>query len=212
MKITKFGHACISLEVKGLVILIDPGAYSPTPLLAQLDLILITHEHQDHISAPVLQTLIEKHPNVEIVTHAGLIKSLEGITAKITYITDGEIVHRGSVHIESFGKEHACIHHDIPLVQNTGFMINNYFYYPGDALHIPKKNIEVLALPVTAPWMRIEECIEYAKKVKPKVVFPVHDGMLKDFAIGLTRKIPEMLLMKHGIAFVDMMPGDTKEF
>ena len=72
--------------------------------------------------------------------------------------------------------------------------------------------MEVLALPVAAPWMRIEECIEYAKHIKPKSVFPVHDGMLKDFAIGMTRRIPEMLLAKHDIAFVDMMPGDSKEF
>ncbi len=212
MRITKYGHACIGIEVKDLSILIDPGAYNPTPELATLDLILITHEHQDHVSPDSLSALVSAHPHVEIITHSGLAKSLEGIKAKITYVSDGETLMRGGVTIESFGKEHACIHHDIPLVQNTGFMIDGYLYYPGDAFHIPTKHVEVLALPVAAPWMRIEECIEYAKAVKPTCVFPVHDGMLKDFALGMTRRIPEMLLAKHDIAFVDMMPGDSKEF
>ena len=212
MRVIKYGHACIGIEIKGLTLLVDPGAYNPTPELSKLDAILITHEHQDHVSPDSLRSLVSAHPGVEIITHNGLAKSLEGINAKITYVTDGEALTRKGVTIESFGKMHACIHRDIPLVQNTGFMIDGYLYYPGDAFHVPKKHVEVLALPVAAPWMRIEECIEYAKHIKPKSVFPVHDGMLKDFAIGMTHRIPEMLLAKHDIAFVDMMPGDSKEF
>ncbi len=61
---------------------------------------------------------------------------------------------------------------------NVGFMIAGRLFYPGDALTLPEKPVEVLALPAAAPWAKLSEIVDYAIAVKPTVAFPVHDSIL----------------------------------
>jgi L-ascorbate metabolism protein UlaG (beta-lactamase superfamily) len=167
------------IEVEKLVILIDPGVYAVVPEFPQLDLILITHEHPDHFDPEALTKLLTVHKECEVITHATMRKALMSLEIPSTLIEDGEVMIRKRVSIERIGAEHACIHPDLSPLENCGFYINEYLFYPGDSFVLPEKEVKVLALPVAAPWMRLEECIEYAKKVKPEAVFPVHDGMLR---------------------------------
>lgn len=213
MNITKFGHCCLLIEENGVRILTDPGNYNETPMVTGVDAVLITHEHQDHCHIESLQIILVKNPGARVMTHAGVGKILDAAGIKWESIADSEITEIKGVKIESHGTEHACIHHDLPLVQNTGFLIAEKLFYPGDSFHNPGKAIEILALPVAGPWMRLEEAIEYAKVVKPRVVFPVHDGMLRqEHQLGPTRRIPTMLLEPLGIRYEDMTEGMTKEF
>lgn len=213
MNITKFGHCCLLIEVKGVRILTDPGNYNATPEVERVDAILITHEHSDHLHVESLRAVLGKNPETAVFSHVGVGKILD--EAKITYtpIVDGETVIVKGVSIESSGSEHACIHHDLPAVQNTGFYIDETLFYPGDSFHDPKKEITILALPVAGPWMKLEEAIEYAKLIKPKVVFPVHDGMLRQgIELGPTRRLPTLLLEPLGITYVDMTEGSVHDF
>lgn len=213
MNITKFGHCCLLIEVDGARILTDSGNYNETPMVTDIDAILITHEHQDHCHVESLQIVLAKNPAARVITHAGVGKVLDEAGIKWEAIADGEAKEIKGVKLESHGTEHACIHHDLPPVQNTGFLIAEKLFYPGDSFHNPGKDIEILALPVAGPWMRLEEAIEYAKVVKPRVVFPVHDGMLRQgIELGPTRRLPTMLLEPLGIQYVDMTEGVTKEF
>jgi len=213
MNITKFGHCCLLIQVKGVRILTDPGNYNTTPEVEGIDAILITHEHQDHLHVESLQTVLGKNPVARVFSHAGVGKILDDAGIPYTLISDSETVVVKGVSIESSGSVHACIHHDLPAVQNTGFYIDETLFYPGDSFHNPNKKIAVLALPVAGPWMKLEEAIEYAKLIKPKVVFPVHDGMLRQgIELGPTRRISTLLLEPLGIKFVDMTEGSTYDF
>jgi L-ascorbate metabolism protein UlaG (beta-lactamase superfamily) len=63
MKITKIGHCCLLIEEKGLRILTDPGAWSEAQNeLKNIQLILITHEHQDHFYLDSLKQVLKKQP------------------------------------------------------------------------------------------------------------------------------------------------------
>ncbi|HEY4526835.1 MAG TPA: MBL fold metallo-hydrolase [Candidatus Paceibacterota bacterium] len=95
---------------------------------------------------------------------------------------------------------------------NSGFLIAKRLFYPGDSFFVPPVPVEILALPVSAPWMRIEEAIEYAKDIKPKIVFPVHDGMLKPEYRGSSRTLPHKLLTPVGVEFRDAVEGSVLEF
>lgn len=213
MYITKFGHCCLLIEVKGTRILTDPGNYNVSPEAERIDAILITHEHQDRLHVEGLRVVLGKNPEAKVFSHAGVGKILDEAGIPCTLITDGERVMVKGVSIESSGSEHACIHHDLPKVQNTGFYIDGTLFYPGDSFHNPGKSMEILALPVAGPWMKLSEAIEYAKAVKPKVVFPVHDGMLRqEHQLGPTRRIPAMLLEPLGIKYVDMVEGSVQDF
>lgn len=213
MKITKFGHCCLLIEVDGVRILTDPGNYCETPMETGIDAVLITHEHQDHCHMESLAIILAKNPAARVITHPGVGKLLDAAGIKWTVITDREKQDVRGVSVQSFGTEHACIHHDLPSVQNTGFLIAGKLFYPGDSFHQPGQPVEVLALPVAGPWMKLEEAIEYAKAVKPKKLFPVHDGMLRQgIELGPTRRIPTMLLEPLGINYVDMTEGKTQDF
>jgi L-ascorbate metabolism protein UlaG (beta-lactamase superfamily) len=213
MIITKFGHCCLLVEVDGVRILTDPGNYNETPMATGVDVVLITHEHQDHCHVESLQIVLAKNPDARVISHVGVGKILDTAGIKWEAITDGEAIQVKQVRIQSFGTEHACIHHDLPLVQNTGFLIAGRLFYPGDSFHNPGKMVEILALPVAGPWMKLEEAIEYAKVLKPKAVFPVHDGMLRqEHQLGPTRRIPKALLEPFGIEYVDMTEGTAHDF
>ncbi|MDP2838171.1 MAG: MBL fold metallo-hydrolase [Candidatus Moranbacteria bacterium] len=213
MKITKFGHCCLLIEVKGLWILTDPGNYNVTPKAEEIDVILITHEHQDHLHVDALKEILLRNPQAQVISHTGVGKILGEAGITHTLIADGEEKIVKGVSIESCSSEHARIHHDLPKVQNTGFFIDETLFYPGDSFHNPEKDITILALPVAGPWMKLEEAIEYAKTIKPKVVFPVHDGMLRqEHQLGPTRRISTMLLEPLGMKYVDMTEGSTHDF
>lgn len=213
MKITKFGHCCLLLEVGELRILTDPGNYNTCPIDANIDILLITHEHQDHCHTDAIEIIRSKNPNIEIITHKGVGEVLAKVNIAWSNITSGETLTRKGIAIQSIGSEHACIHHDLPPVQNTGFLIDHKLFYPGDSFELPLVPVDILALPVAGPWMKLSEAIEYTKEVKPKKVFPVHDGMLRqEHQLGPTRRIPTMLFEPLGIEYVDMQEGNTKEF
>ena len=100
------------------------------------------------------------------------------------------------------------MHSSIPPIANVGYFIANKLFYPGDALTNPKKPVEVLALPITAPWTKLDEVIDYSLAVKPNICFPVHDGNLK--SPGPFYRIPPTVLEPRGIKFI--APEINKEY
>jgi L-ascorbate metabolism protein UlaG (beta-lactamase superfamily) len=212
MKVTKVGHACLLVEEGKLKVLIDPGNYNPKPEASGLDVILITHEHDDHCFLPVLQEVLKENPQAEVITHEAVGKKLESSGITWTPIKDGEVIDRKEVKIASYGKEHAIIHRELPRFANTGFMIAGRFFYPGDALYKPPVSVEILALPTAAPWMRVEESIDYGRNVKPKIAFPVHDGIMVPAARGFAKMLAPKFFAPLGIDFRDATEGTVLEF
>lgn len=210
MIIKKLGHCCLIIEIDGIRILTDPGILSTAQNEARdIDLILITHEHADHLHIESVKIILGNNPGASIITNlsVGKILGKEGIAYE--KVEHGESITKG-VLIEGFGNEHAEIYKDFSRVQNTGYFIASKLFYPGDAFFVPPKTPEILALPVAGPWMKIKEAIDYAKEVKPKVCFPVHDGIIS--FISPFHKIPELMLKEVGIEFVPMLAGDECKF
>lgn len=181
MTITKFGHSCILVEEGNSRILIDPGAWSEGHTdLQHIDAILITHEHADHCDIESLQNILKNSPELKIYTNDGVGKKLGEAGISFERFVDGDSIQIKEVLVEGFGKNHAEIYSTLPHWDNTGFLIAERLFHPGDAVGvIPSKPVEILALPVVAPWLLLSDAIDYAKALKPKVVFPIHDGMLK---------------------------------
>lgn len=200
MRITKFGHACLLVEEGNARILIDPGAWSEIPSdLKNIDVILITHEHADHLSVEWLQKILLNNPQAVIYTNQGVGKKLEEVNLPFQLLEDGQSILVAEVSVEAFGKDHAIIYPTLQHWDNTGFLIGEKFFHPGDSFHVPSKSVEILALPVCAPWGKMSEMIDYAKTVKPRVAFPIHDGMLK--VTGPFHRIPEALLPPEGVSW-----------
>ncbi len=212
MKITKIGHCCLVIEEAGAKIMTDPGGFSTgQESVTGLDAVIITHEHADHLHVESLQTVIKNNPNAVVITNSSVAKILaeKGIAATVIEGAAASAVK--GVAIEALDAKHEEIFGDLGQVQNTGYFIGKLFY-PGDAFPQISKPVEVLALPVAGPWCRIRDAIQFALAVKPKVAFPVHDGMLQIDKLGAFHGAPSKVLPENGIAFTPLKAGETAEF
>lgn len=207
MKITKFGHSCILLDDGTTKILFDPGLYSKVPAI-DVDGIIITHVHQDHLDMDVLTPLLKNSPR--IITNSEVKTELDkhGISSEIA--EEGSSITVGTFTLEAFGNEHAVMHPDLPKFQNTGYLVNDKIFHPGDALFICPKPVEVLLLPVAAPWSKVSETLDYIATVKAKHNLAIHDGFLVDG--GAFHRFATMWCEKLSSEFIAPELGKEYEF
>lgn len=212
MKIKKLGHCCLVVEVNGKKVMTDPGTYTKDTHSKELgiNLILITHEHFDHLHIDSLKEVLRNNPKAIVVTNSGVGKLLDEADIKYQKLEDKQIGEFAGVDIEGHGNEHAEIFEYYSRVQNTGYFIGKKLFYPGDAFINPNKPVEILALPVVAPWLLLKQSILYAKDLKPRICFPMHDWNIK--LPGIFHKLPSMFLPKFGIEFKVLEENKEEEF
>jgi L-ascorbate metabolism protein UlaG (beta-lactamase superfamily) len=203
MTITKFGHCCLLIEIGGRRILTDPGRFSVgQDMLENIDIILITHEHADHCHTESLIHILNVNPEAIVVSNTSVAALLSQIEID-THIVEGrDSATVIDIVLEAYDGPHVEIFEDFGIVQNTGYLIENSFFYPGDAYTIPDKAVDILALPVAGPWCKVSDAIRYALKVNPRVAFPVHDATLTEIGKTVTYPHFERELTKEKIGFV----------
>lgn len=212
MKITKLGHCALVIEDSGKKLLTDPGNFTIETQEEErgLSVILITHEHGDHMHVSSVKKLVAENPGVVMVSNGSVAKLLENEGIACTVVGDGESREVAGFTIAGFGTKHAEIYGAMAQVENTGYLVNEKFYFPGDNFYNPQRPVDVLALPVAGPWMKISMAIDFAKAVKARAGFGVHDGMIvpgfRGFvAMLLKNLVPEM-------DFVEIKDGESHEF
>lgn len=211
MQITKFGHCCLLIEENNVRIITDPGVYSSKQdTQTEIDIILITHEHPDHFHIDSVKRIKANNPTSTIITNSSVGKILEAEGLPYTIIENGQTHSHDNVTIVGVGNAHATIYSTVPVPQNTGYLIANRFFYPGDSLTVPKESVDILALPVAGPWLKIAEAIDYALEVNPHVCFPVHDGIVK--AYGSAHSAPPTALEPAGISWQVLELGTSYQF
>lgn len=189
----------------------DPGAYTTSQNeVTGIDFIFITHEHQDHFHLESLKIVLKNNPKAVIVTNKSVGKLLEAEKISYKVLGHGERDDFAGISVEGHGEKHALIYSGWKEVENTGYFFAGRFFYPGDAFYNPNKEVEILALPVAGPWMKISEAVDYAKLIKPKFCFPVHDAQLK--FNQPTRFIPKTILEPLGTEFIEILEGDSRSF
>ncbi len=179
MQITKFGHSCVLLDDGQTKILFDPGLYSDLSTDLTVDAVVITHVHQDHLDMDQLQRVI-KNGSPRIITNTEVQVELTKHSIEAEILEAGDSTTVNTFTISGQGNEHAIMHPDLPKFQNTGYLINDKIFHPGDSLFVPSTQIEILLLPVAAPWSKVSETLDYISTVKAKVNFPIHDGFITD--------------------------------
>lgn len=212
MKVTKIGHCCLVIEHKGKTILTDPGNYSRgQDTVTGIDLILITHEHLDHLHIDSLKKVLENNKNAEIITNSGVGKILDRHNVKYTLIEDGQNLNWQEILFEGYGTKHEEIYNELGQVINTGYFVDNKLFYPGDAFINPGKSVDILAAPISAPWATFKQCVNYIKEISPRIAFPVHDGMLVDGRAGPIYRLPPIILEGSNTKFVELKEGGVLE-
>jgi L-ascorbate metabolism protein UlaG (beta-lactamase superfamily) len=184
LEITFIGHGSLMFAFGGKIIHVDPFSrladYSKLP---RADMILLTHEHRDHLDLKAIEYLrtdktkiiLTKNcaPQVKggIIMQNGDVKTIDGL--KIEAVPAYNLVHMRS--------EGVPFH---PKGSGNGYVItfgDKKIYVAGDTENIPEmkqlRGIDFAFLPMNLPYTMTPEMVaDAAKAFKPGVLYPYHYG------------------------------------
>lgn len=180
MKLTHLGHACLLVEYPDTRVLIDPGVFSEFTDVRDVDAILVTHQHADHLDTDKLEQLRSNNPNAVIHTDPETAKILQDSGVNVETNAAGQGFDLGSVRVTPIGQLHAEIHPYIPRITNLGVLLSAdgepTLFHPGDALDgQPLEHVDILAVPVSGPWASVKETIAFVRRIAPDRIVPIHD-------------------------------------
>ncbi|MDD2469308.1 MAG: MBL fold metallo-hydrolase [Desulfobulbus sp.] len=178
------GHGSLMLSFQGKVIHVDPyskvGDYTTLP---KADLILLTHDHGDHLDQSALAAIRTQTTQVILppvcadrvaggmVMRNGEQQKIMGIS--ITAVPAYNLVHK---------RENGQFFH--PKGVGNGYVLGfgeTRIYIAGDSENIPEmkalKNIDCAFLPMNLPYTMTPEMVaDAARAFKPKILYPYHYG------------------------------------
>lgn len=201
LKLTFIGHGTLMFSFNGKVIHIDPvSRYADYANLPQADLILVTHEHGDHLDTGVINTLSK--PDTDIIltekcsdkVPAGNVMQ-NGDTKDIDDIKIEAVPAYNIEHMRSPGRP---FH---PKGEGNGYVLtlgDKRVYVAGDTENTPEMkgltDIDVAFLPMNLPYTMTPEMVaDAAKAFKPKILYPYHYGNTD------TQKLVDLLKNEAGI-------------
>jgi L-ascorbate metabolism protein UlaG (beta-lactamase superfamily) len=184
LEITFVGHGTLMFTFGGKVIHIDPWTqladYSKLP---KADLILLTHEHRDHLDLKAVEILRKEKTAIvcpkitaeqikgATVMNNGDVKTIEGLAIKA--VPAYNLVHK---------RDTGQPYH--PKGDGNGYLItfgDKNVYVAGDSENIPEmkalKGIDIAFLPMNLPFTMTPEMVADAVLAfKPKILYPYHFG------------------------------------
>jgi L-ascorbate metabolism protein UlaG (beta-lactamase superfamily) len=210
MKITKQGHACLIFEEAGKKLVLDPGAYSEAQVgLTDVVAIVITHAHDDHCFEAQIDRLLASNPDLMIFGPPQVCTRLANY--KTTAVYHGDHYPVGPFTIEFMGDLHAQIHHSITVIENRAVLINDKVFYPGDSFTLPDRAVELLAVPTSAPWLKIGEVMDFVSAIKHKKSIATHNALLSDFGHALNNGRVKQLTEAQSGEFTYLLNGESIE-
>jgi L-ascorbate metabolism protein UlaG (beta-lactamase superfamily) len=178
MKLTKFVHSCVLVEHDNKAVLFDPGIFSwgsgtvDVTTLPKLDAIVVSHKHPDHCAEPFVRALVDTFPEAQWIAPSDLHDDLA--SWGVQYVTN-----QSTEDVQTVEGSHAPVDPFANQVQNLITHWNGAVTHPGDS-HDFSESMDVLLLPVQAPWGTTIKAVNLVLELKPKYILPIHDWMWRD--------------------------------
>jgi len=201
LKITFLGHGTLMLTLSGRNIHVDPFSrvadYSRLP---KADIILITHEHGDHLDLEALASV--RTEKTEVVLTETCAKQVEGgivMQNGDVHTVDGVTIEAVPAYNLVHKRENGQPFH--PKGVGNGYVMtcgDKRVYVAGDTENIPEmkklEDIDCAFLPMNLPYTMTPEMVaDAAKAFQPKILYPYHYGNTD------TSKLEELLREQKGI-------------
>lgn len=182
--ITCIKHASMQINFDGIEIEVDPvGAWlkpeTDYATYPKANIILVTHEHKDHFDRAAIHEL--RTPATSIYVN----QAVFGHFKNGLVMQNGETRrYSADITVEAVPAYNTTPDHQEfhPKGRDNGYVLTLdglRIYIAGDTEDIPEmanlKDIDIAFLPCNQPYtMTIEQCVNAAKIIKPKVLFPYH--------------------------------------
>lgn len=205
--IRRLAHSCLLVTTEDTgTTLLDPGFFSyeqqPVDLgsLGDVQRVLITHEHADHVKPEFVQWLLDRgddvavhanHAVVGLLTEQGIDASVEAPAGTQAEDVDHETLPNGTT------------------VPNRSWTVDEVFTHPGDSYQV-SRSARVMALPLLTPWGSATASVRFAARLEGvEQVVPVHDFYLTDMGRRFVSGIVADPLQVAGIELLDLDWGDS---
>ena len=180
MNLTHLGHACLLVETEHARILVDPGTMSGFDDVRDLEAVLVTHQHPDHVDLPRLVALLAANPAATLVVDPDTVSALADLPAHVV-ARPGDRLRFAGTTVDVLGGLHAAVYADVPGCTNAAYLFDDgALLHPGDSFLVPDRDIDVLAVAVDGPWLKLAEAVDYVHAVSPRVAVPIHQGETTD--------------------------------
>lgn len=214
MKITKYIHSCLLFEKNDHQLLFDPGTFSFVEGLVkpetfrQVSYIIITHNHPDHLDVNALKQIVALS-GAEVWSTQEVADKLRPESIPVRLVSEG-LFKLGNFDLRAIRVPHEPILAD-HLPEMFAFLIDGRVLNPADSFTpalLDYKGVELLILPVTAPFLTELVAANFAGKMQPKHILPVHDGYVKPFFLTQRYENYGLYFEKLGMQFHKLVePG-----
>lgn len=209
MRIIKFAHACVRVEHDGVAVVVDPGVFTDVEALDGADAVLITHEHADHYLPDHLRATDAPVFTIDAVA-AKIRDDAPEVAERVTVVAPGQEFDAG-LPVRAVGELHAVIHPEFPRFFNSGYVLtagDQKVYHPGDALTPPEEDVDLLCVPVSAPWLKAAEAIDFARAVHAPRNLAVHDRIYSEAGLGIVDGHMNAFLPDAGQEYLRLRDGE----
>lgn len=203
--IRRLTDSCVVVTTDGGATLFDPGFHTFDSGAVDLDSIgdiqrvLITHEHLDHVKPDFVRWLRDRSVDVTVYANPSVAELLAPHDVAVeTGCPDGVTFEDVTHEVTPMGT----------APPNRAFTIDGVFTHPGDSYQ-PNHAAPVMALGLIVPWGTARASIEFAVRLAPRQVVPVHDFYLDEAGRAWITGLAAGVLAEHNIEMIRLAWGET---
>ncbi len=211
MEVTKLEHACQVLREGDARLVLDPGGFTRPVDATGVVAVVVTHEHPDHVTPDQVRRILDANPDAVVIGPEGVRAALAEADIAVDVVTDGDHRTVGPFSLDFHGTRHQLIHSSVPIVDNTGVLVDGRLFHPGDSYTDPGVPVELLAAPVGAPWLKVAEMMDYVAALAPTRAFPIHEATLSEVGYQAHTARRREAVEPNGTLVV-LRPGESLTF